>query len=279
SRAGAAHRGAVRGLATGGADHAGLSTGEGLLVPVVPRHAAGGRGRSGGWSGVRPVPVGKLGASGVVRGRHVRPGGALVREPRLARRDAAFLPSPVGSGRSGPALLRAGNARRAGPDHLRADPDDPGRRRPVPSARKLGGQGAALHRRLPAPAAARNRPLPDARGPAGGGESAARIPRWYEAAIMNASDASTIGQLALLAALSDRPLAPEEQAELSRVAGRLGVPTASAVMDQAQTGQASVAQLAGSLSDKEARRTAYEVAVAICSADRVVNPREQEFLA
>ena len=96
---------------------------------------------------------------------------------------------------------------------------------------------------------------------------------------MNASDASTIGQLALLAALSDGTLAPEEQAELSRVAGRLGIPTTSAVMDQAQTGQASVAQLAGSLSDKEARRTAYEVAVAICSADRVVNPREQEFLA
>jgi tellurite resistance protein/uncharacterized protein (DUF697 family) len=95
---------------------------------------------------------------------------------------------------------------------------------------------------------------------------------------MNATDASTIGQLALLAALADGTLSPEEQAELSRVAGRLGVPASSAVMDQAQGGQASITQLAASLSDTTARRTAYEVAVAICNADRVVNPREKEFL-
>jgi len=95
---------------------------------------------------------------------------------------------------------------------------------------------------------------------------------------MNANDASTIGQIALLAALADGTLSPEEQAELSRTAGRLGVPATSAVMDQAQGAQASVGQLAASLSDETARRTAYEVAVAVCNADRVVNPREKEFL-
>ena len=96
---------------------------------------------------------------------------------------------------------------------------------------------------------------------------------------MNASDASTIGQLALLAALADGTIAAEEQAELSRIAGRLGVPATSAMMDQAQGGRSSVAQLAGTLSEASARRTAYEVAVAVCAADGTTNAREQEFLS
>ena len=95
---------------------------------------------------------------------------------------------------------------------------------------------------------------------------------------MNANDGSTIAQIALLAAMSDGHISADEQAQLTSLGTRLGVPAASTALDQPQAARQGVGILAASLSDEQARRTAYEVALAVCSADGAPNPPEQAFL-
>jgi len=96
---------------------------------------------------------------------------------------------------------------------------------------------------------------------------------------MNAEDASRITQIALMAAMADGQISPDEQRELASVASRLGVPAATTAIDQPAAARQGIGVLAASLSDADARRTAYEVALAVCSVDGAPNPPEQAFLS
>lgn len=96
---------------------------------------------------------------------------------------------------------------------------------------------------------------------------------------MNSDDASRIAQIALMAAMADGEISPEEQGELASVATRLGVPEATTALEQPQAARQGIGVLAASLSDAEARRTAYEVALAVCSVDGAPNAPEQTFLS
>jgi tellurite resistance protein/uncharacterized protein (DUF697 family) len=96
---------------------------------------------------------------------------------------------------------------------------------------------------------------------------------------MNADDASRIAQIALMAAMADGEISPDEQRELATVATRLGVPAATTALEQPQAARQGIGVLAASLSDADARRTAYEVALAVCSVDGTPNAPEQTFLS
>src|SRR5215475_8072923 len=96
---------------------------------------------------------------------------------------------------------------------------------------------------------------------------------------MTPEDAPRIAQVALMAAMADGVISPDEQRELGSIATRLGVPAASTALEQPQTARQGIGVLAASLSDAEARRTAYEVALAVCSVDGPPNPPEQTFLS
>jgi uncharacterized protein (DUF697 family) len=71
----------------------------------------------------------------------------------------------------------------------------------------------------------------------------------------------------------------DEQRELASVATRLGVPAATTALEQPQAARQGIGVLAASLSDAEARRTAYEVALAVCTVDGAPNAPEQTFLS
>jgi tellurite resistance protein/uncharacterized protein (DUF697 family) len=96
---------------------------------------------------------------------------------------------------------------------------------------------------------------------------------------MNADDASHITQIALMAAMADGHISADEQRELTSVASRLGVPAATTAIDQPAAARQGIGIVAASLSDAEARRTAYEVALAVCNVDGPPNPPEQSFLS
>ena len=96
---------------------------------------------------------------------------------------------------------------------------------------------------------------------------------------MNADDASRITQIALMAAMADGQISADEQRELTSVASRLGVPAATTALEQPAAARQGIGILAASLSDADARRTAYEVALAVCSVDGPPNPPEQSFLS
>jgi tellurite resistance protein/uncharacterized protein (DUF697 family) len=96
---------------------------------------------------------------------------------------------------------------------------------------------------------------------------------------MNADDASRITQIALMAAMADGQISADEQRELASIASRLGVPAATTAIDQPAAARQGIGVLAASLSDADARRTAYEVALAVCSVDGQPNPPEQAFLS
>jgi len=96
---------------------------------------------------------------------------------------------------------------------------------------------------------------------------------------MKADDASHIIQIALMAAMADGQISADEQRELTTVATRLGVPAATTAIDQPAAARQGIGILAASLSDADARRTAYEVALAVCSVDGPPNPPEQSFLS
>jgi hypothetical protein len=72
--------------------------------------------------------------------------------------------------------------------------------------------------------------------------------------------------------MADGQISADEQRELASVAIRLGVPAATTAIDQPAAARQGIGILAASLSDADARRTAYEVALAVCTVDGAPNP-------
>lgn len=95
---------------------------------------------------------------------------------------------------------------------------------------------------------------------------------------MNPNDHASIVTIAMMAALADGRPTAEERAQLTAVATRLGLPSLDAVGQQILMGDISVAEVAGHLSDDQARQLAYETALAVCHADGEANALEQRFL-
>jgi uncharacterized protein (DUF697 family)/tellurite resistance protein len=89
------------------------------------------------------------------------------------------------------------------------------------------------------------------------------------------TDAETVLQVGLAAAVADGQRSEPELARLSELARSMG-------LDVATAGQSSAQQpvdLAARLSSDEAKRAAYELAVAVCNADGAANDAEAAFLA
>jgi uncharacterized protein (DUF697 family)/uncharacterized tellurite resistance protein B-like protein len=95
---------------------------------------------------------------------------------------------------------------------------------------------------------------------------------------MTAADLETIVTIAAYAALADGKNDESERRELAAVATRLGVTNADEVVARAMAGGSDVATLAHRLSTGEARRAAFEVAVAMVRADGKWDDSESAFL-
>lgn len=95
---------------------------------------------------------------------------------------------------------------------------------------------------------------------------------------MNERDHPPIVTIAFLAALADGRTTPEEDQELRATLGKLGISDVDAVAQRGAGDPATLKQLAGRLSDDDARRLAYETAVVVCNADGSLNAQEKEFL-
>ena len=95
---------------------------------------------------------------------------------------------------------------------------------------------------------------------------------------MNPTDAEIIISIAAQAAVVDGNRNDLELAQVTAAAVRLGLANAEAVVQQAAAAPEDVRALAASLSSDEARRAAYEIAVAVCNADGVAGVKEVAFL-
>lgn len=95
---------------------------------------------------------------------------------------------------------------------------------------------------------------------------------------MQPTDHPPIVAIAMLAALADGRTDPAEQAAINAFVARIGSPDVSRLALQVTGGQLRVADLAGKLSDDEARRMAYQTALAVCNTDGLSGPAEQRFL-
>jgi uncharacterized protein (DUF697 family)/tellurite resistance protein len=95
---------------------------------------------------------------------------------------------------------------------------------------------------------------------------------------MQPSDYPPIVAIAMLAALADGRTAPAEQAAINAFVAKIGSPDVSRLALQVAGGKLRLADLAGKLSDDEARRLAYETALAVCNTDGLSGPAEQRFL-
>ena len=95
---------------------------------------------------------------------------------------------------------------------------------------------------------------------------------------MNTTDRAPLIAIAMLAARADGRTDSAEQAAVDAVAAKMGSPDVSRLAEQAAGGRLRAADLAARLSDDEARRTAYDGALAICNADGPADPAEQAFL-
>ena len=95
---------------------------------------------------------------------------------------------------------------------------------------------------------------------------------------MNTADRAPLIAIAMLAARADGRTDSAEQAAVDAVVTQMGSPDVSRLAEQVAGGQLRVADLAAKLSDDEARRTAYNGALAICNSDGPANPAEQAFL-
>ena len=82
----------------------------------------------------------------------------------------------------------------------------------------------------------------------------------------------------MLAARADGAADSNEQRAVDAVVVRIGSPDVTKLAEQVAKGQLRVADLAARLSDDEARRVAYEGALAIVNADGSANAAEQAFL-
>jgi uncharacterized protein (DUF697 family)/tellurite resistance protein len=95
---------------------------------------------------------------------------------------------------------------------------------------------------------------------------------------MNTTDHAPLIAIAMLAARADGRTDSTEQQAVDAVVERIGNPDVTRLAQQVAAGQLRVADLASRLSDDEARRVAYEGALAICNSDGVVNASESAFL-
>lgn len=95
---------------------------------------------------------------------------------------------------------------------------------------------------------------------------------------MNTTDRAPLIAIAMLAARADGRTDSAEQAAVDAVVATLGSPDVTRLAEQVAGGRIRAADLAGRLSDDEARRTAYDSALAICNADGPANAAEQAFL-
>jgi|GEM_PF-161811 len=95
---------------------------------------------------------------------------------------------------------------------------------------------------------------------------------------MTAEDGSRIIGIAVLAAMADGVRDSAELALISQSAERLGISGAADDVQGASSGALSLTQLAAKLGSDEARRAAYDVAVAVCNAKGTPNLAELDFL-
>ena len=95
---------------------------------------------------------------------------------------------------------------------------------------------------------------------------------------MNQKDRELIAAIAMLAALADGSQTEAETAQLKGVFAKLGLNDLDATAQQAAAGRLQATDLAQGLSDDEARRLAYDTALAICHADGAATAAEQDYL-
>jgi len=95
---------------------------------------------------------------------------------------------------------------------------------------------------------------------------------------MKTIDHAPLIAIAILAARADGSVDSAEQRAIDAVVARAGSPDITSLAQQVAAGQLRVADLASRLSDDEARRVAYEGALAIINADGSANASEQAFL-
>lgn len=95
---------------------------------------------------------------------------------------------------------------------------------------------------------------------------------------MNTTDHAPLIAIAMLAARADGRSDSREQQAVNAVVERIGNPDVTRLAQQVAAGRLRVADLASRLSDDEARRVAYEGALAVCNTDGVVNGSELAFL-
>jgi uncharacterized protein (DUF697 family)/tellurite resistance protein len=95
---------------------------------------------------------------------------------------------------------------------------------------------------------------------------------------MQTSDHAPIIAIAMLAARADGTVDSAEQRAVDAVAARIGNQDITSLTQQVAAGQLRAADLASRLSDADARRIAYEGALAIVNADGSANESEQAFL-
>lgn len=95
---------------------------------------------------------------------------------------------------------------------------------------------------------------------------------------MKPADHPPLIAIAMLAAQADGETDTAEREAIAKVVERIGSPDISSLAEQVRTGALRVADVASKLSDDEARRLAYESALAVCHADGSANPAERQFL-
>lgn len=95
---------------------------------------------------------------------------------------------------------------------------------------------------------------------------------------MDNTDYPYIVVIARMAANADGHSGASEQAAIDALLELAGNPDVSDLSRRAASGDLRLVDLAGQLSDQEARRLAYETALAVCNADGLANLAEQTFL-
>ncbi len=95
---------------------------------------------------------------------------------------------------------------------------------------------------------------------------------------MQNTDHAPIIAIAMLAARADGVVDSAEQRAVDAVVARIGDPDVPRLAQQVAAGQLRLEELASRLTDDEARRVAYEGALAVINADGSANESEQAFL-
>ncbi|MBL8984994.1 MAG: GTPase [Gemmatimonadetes bacterium] len=96
---------------------------------------------------------------------------------------------------------------------------------------------------------------------------------------MRDADREPLATIALIAAFADGFRAPEEVAQLKTIAAEIGGGDYDTIARRVLSGQSALGDVVARLSDDEARRKAYELAVSVVYADGVATEQEKTFLA